>query len=138
MRWGIVPRKTYVGTIPDDIPSGLLSHYLRGLFDGDGNIGPISNMRISLTNNLSVCNGVQRILSSEVGIQKWVIRLHCRNERTGHETYRLDIAVREETARVAWWLYGGDGIRLTRKNERAQRIIEYANAGKIKALTNLC
>ncbi len=34
--WGIVPRKTYEGRIPEDLEDALWWHYLRGLSDGDG------------------------------------------------------------------------------------------------------
>jgi hypothetical protein len=37
VRWGVIPRKTYNYQAPS-FPPGLLSHYLRGWFDGDGSM----------------------------------------------------------------------------------------------------
>jgi hypothetical protein len=36
--YGIVPRKTYHGQFPLNIPENLVVHYIRGFFDGDGYI----------------------------------------------------------------------------------------------------
>jgi len=44
---GLFPDKSHVGGTPKNIPSDLMRHFFRGLFDGDG--GPKEGFRIALT-----------------------------------------------------------------------------------------
>lgn len=37
-RYGVVPRKSAKQTVPDRIPEGMLAHFYRGYFDGNGGI----------------------------------------------------------------------------------------------------
>lgn len=36
LKWGIKPRKTYNCQFPTNLPSNMYSHFIRGIFDGDG------------------------------------------------------------------------------------------------------
>lgn len=37
-KYGVVPRKSYITYLPLNIPKEMLSHLIRGIFDGDGSI----------------------------------------------------------------------------------------------------
>lgn len=47
LKWGIIPNKTY-NYVEPKIPDELIPHYLRGWFDGDGNI---TKSRFRITGN---------------------------------------------------------------------------------------
>ena len=130
-RWGVVPRKTYVGQLPDDIPDGLLSHYLRGLIDGDGSIfitkktAGCTLWRLSLTNNAAVVNRVHSIFE-DLGFHcyKYLVRVG----KTGHETYTLAVQRKAQVPRLLQWLgYAEDGPSLDRKAATARTILSFAD-----------
>ena len=121
--WGVVPRKTYIGVFPDDIPDELLPHFVRGLWDGDGCIGSGKNARLGFANNEGVVWEVQRILRN-IGVRAndYVVR---HNEKTGHITRVLQVAAKEHIQSTLLWLQydNPDVPALPRKRERALHIL---------------
>lgn len=48
--FNICPQKTFDVKIPDNLPEGMLAHFLRGYFDGDGSISHTNNyLHIGIT-----------------------------------------------------------------------------------------
>lgn len=129
-RWGVVPRKTYVGRIPGDIPDHLLPHYLRGLFDGDGGIYIRNYTRgkyrgvlwvVSLTNNDAVVSAVQDTLSV-IGIttNRFVAK---KSPVSNHTTYSISVSEKTNVKKLLEWLSYEDGLSLPRKAEVAKTIL---------------
>ena len=127
-RWGVVPRKTKDGSVPEDITGTLVPHYMRGLIDGDGGVyifesAGRTRWSIALTNNEAVVTSVAEVLQQTLGIKAAVRRR--RNGKTGHSTHVLNIGAKGDVAKVLLWLgYDGDGPWLPRKRATAMQIIE--------------
>jgi intein/homing endonuclease len=73
---GIMPRKTFTISFPseDIVPKHLLSHFIRGYFDGDGCItcskNKQSSISFTITSNLHFLEGLQEFLINELGFSK--------------------------------------------------------------------
>ncbi|PAD72451.1 hypothetical protein [Paenibacillus campinasensis] len=67
---GVKPRKSFTGSFPTEIPKEFLSHYLRGVFDGDGciTIRKSGRPRALIVGSKGFCNWSYDILASEAGI----------------------------------------------------------------------
>ena len=126
-RWGVIPNKTYVGSIPSDIPQELIPHYIRGLIDGDGGIYIYrytwTSWTIGMTNNETVIRQVAHILQDTLGISPYVF-MEKEDPQTHHRTYGLKFSHKRDVRDAVIWLgYGGDGQAMTRKREKALEII---------------
>ena len=126
-RWGVIPNKTYVGTIPDTIPDELLPHYIRGLIDGDGGIyiRPQSiagiSWKIGLSNNRQVVSRVKDIIRNGVGCDA---KTYDTDRGTGHIGATLSINRKPDVRKTLEWLdYAGDGPALPRKRAKAIEIL---------------
>lgn len=125
--WGVVPRKTYVGLIPDHIRGETLQHYLRGLVDGDGGlyIRPRGKngafWKLALTNNDAVVSKFANVLSTlEIPYHRHIA---CTNAE-GHSTHTISVQSKPHLQSLLKWLhYDGDGPALPRKAEAARTII---------------
>jgi hypothetical protein len=126
--WGVVPNKTYVGTIPNDIPPELMPHYLRGLIDGDGGIydrrraDEKHEWSLELTSNEAVIHHVASLLQHELDIAP-SLRSRC-NHNTSHHTWKLRVGRKEDVRRLLSWLqYDGSGPSMRRKRDVSNRLI---------------
>ena len=74
---GLTTRKSLTIEYPNNIPSNLIHHYLRGYFDGDGSIykGGKTHHAVTATfaGNVQYCNGVSSYLNS-IGISSKVTK----------------------------------------------------------------
>lgn len=125
-KWGIVPNKTYIGEVPSSIPNNLISHYIRGLIEGDGSIIKNNNIiNINITNNKNICEWIQKQILKIHNIKSY-ITLRYKNEKNGHETYRLNISRKKDVIKILYWLYedSNEKIRMTRKYNNYIKIIE--------------
>ncbi|MGP0579195.1 LAGLIDADG family homing endonuclease [Paenibacillus peoriae] len=70
MSWGIKPRKSFTGTFPSLIPAELLSHYTRGVFDGDGciTIRKSGKPRAVIVGSKEYCTWTHAVLGMYAGI----------------------------------------------------------------------
>ena len=68
MKLGVVPRKSLIAEMPN-INKSLVRHFIRGYFDGDGNISYTVNGHISLSWNIvggeTILTAFCKILNSE-------------------------------------------------------------------------
>lgn len=126
--WGVIPRKTHLGNIPEHIDDGLLPHYFRGLFDGDGNIysrkrGNRISHTMSLAGNIDVIHTVDANLRS-VRIPSNAY-IHDTNQDTGFETWILVINGIGAVRNLVLWMHydDADAPALPRKRERAMKMI---------------
>lgn len=60
---GIVPNKSYVYTFPLNVPNNLITHYVRGVFDGDGCVtGKEKQMQVQITGNKPFCDWICKVI----------------------------------------------------------------------------
>ncbi len=72
LKYGITPRKTYDNTAPKNIPEQYLSHFIRGLFDGDGCITRYSkipsNINVSISSTYTTCNWLLQTIKAVLDV----------------------------------------------------------------------
>lgn len=107
---GMVPNKSYCLQFPTCIPEKLLSHFVRGYFDGNGSISSTSTA-ISITSTKSFCETLNDLLCEHLDI-------HGRlNEASNHNgiTYTYIITKISDVIKFLDWIYKDAQMYLIRK-----------------------
>lgn len=117
---GIVPNKSLVIGFPEWLDDNLLSHYVRGVFDGDGTINqsfvsennkPI-NFNILGTN--SFCQTLMQICKDKLNINSKIYDVSCHNGITKAFTINRKMDIKS----FLDWIYKDAEIYLQRKYDR--------------------
>jgi intein-encoded DNA endonuclease-like protein len=116
VNFGIFPRKTFLTEVTTKIPKNLLSHYIRGFFDGDGCVTYTSCPTINFT------SGTYKMLTQLVEIF-YEIGVRIKNksklpkiQNTNLNAYQLSYSGKN-AQKILEWMYkdSNENIRLTRK-----------------------
>ena len=74
-KWGLVPNKTFTLSFPEFLPDELISHFIRGYFDGDGCawIGANHNkngkrMQVTIMSSMIFCKKLKEYISYKLNI----------------------------------------------------------------------
>ncbi len=109
---GCVPRKSLVLEFPDEkqVPSNLLSHFIRGYYDGDGGISlNYSNYRIKITSTFKFLEKLKKIIKINLNIDGG---LYLKKNKI---TADLVIGGNNQVIKFLDWLYSKCLINLKRK-----------------------
>lgn len=115
---GLVPRKTFKVKFPYFIKTDLLSHFIRGVIDGDGCIGVYKNNRI----NLNLCGYKPFVIS----IFKYLsdnldVKFSISNTKNP-EIVSVNIYGRNQCKIVLDYIYKDSTVFLKRKFEKFKQI----------------
>lgn len=116
---GVVQNKSLKLEFSQHIPVELVSHYIRGVFDGDGSIGVknIQNYKgtisVSITSTFNFCKTLQKILFDELNIQARVTEAGNHNGITA----ALYITKKADMKTFLDWIYQDATLYLKRKYE---------------------
>ncbi len=109
---GCTNNKSFTITVPktDILPENLLSHFIRGYFDGDGCIliTPQQQYLITICGNHDFCLSLQNIIFKIIGA-KFPMYPHM-------TIYRLSSQHKQRNFQFLTWLYEGANIYLNRKH----------------------
>ena len=112
---GCPPNKTLIIKFPNFIPLNLMSHFIRGYFDGDGGIslrnnGTLANIRICGTEDMvkGLYNQVKSFTNVEGSYYK---------DKNGKNMWLYDIANQRDVKAFCDWIYHNSTIHLIRKYE---------------------
>lgn len=125
---GCPPNKTLIITFPNFIPSDLMSHFIRGYFDGDGSIvlrdnGNLANIRICGTENMM--KGIYQQTKENTGVEG-----SCYADKTGKQMWLYDIANQRDIKIFCDWIYKDSVIHLTRKYDEYIKFISTRDFSK--------
>ena len=119
---GIENQKTYSEStkIIEMIPKNLISHFIRGIFDGDGNIhkDKNNNGHFSICGNEDILNKIQMILIEDVGLTKTKI-YQLGDAWCWNLLYGGNISIKK----IYEYLYKDSYIYLERKKIKFEEII---------------
>lgn len=113
---GVVPRKTFVLKFPKTIPESLMHHFIRGYFDGDGNIHfnkRTKQLMFSITSTENFLIGVQEVLMKNCFLNK--VKLATRHPERNHNIRQLSYSGNNSIKRIYDWLYKDASFYLERK-----------------------
>ena len=117
---GIVPNKSLVIGFPEWLSEDLISHYIRGVFDGDGTISQtyVSENNKPISFNIvgtdSFCQSLKRICEDKLNINSYIYDASCHNGITKQFT----INAKNDIKKFLDWIYQDDDIFLQRKYDR--------------------
>lgn len=114
LKYGVTPNKTYKTYFPD-IPEHLWSHFIRGVFDGDGSIWVSGRYKFfSLAGTFELLSAIQSILMIKCHIPKNKISL-----LNNKKTYQFSNSHRDDVSKIHDYLYKDcDDLYLIRKRDK--------------------
>lgn len=116
-KYGVVCAKSHKTYFPD-IPEEFYSHFIRGVFDGDGYIGEVSDKsnRFSITGNRDLIESIRNILSDKLNIRKSAISFKNKNFET---SVQFVYSKGKELLKIRDYLYfESDDVFIPRKKEK--------------------
>ena len=129
---GIKPNKTYSldGNIVKYIPENLMRHFLRGYFDGDGNVIYGVKYSSGTKHNVNICGNLDFLLKTYQVYFPSNNKLYF--EKKSRQTYIWKLSSKENVTKFLEFLYKDAKIYLNRKYE----IYKYAHLKLDKLLEN--
>ena len=120
--YGVIPKKSCTKLFPDNIPSDLMRHYLRGYFDGNGSI--IKSLSKShlyyklqfCTGSVNFANGLNNYINSALKIKTTGVF----TDSTHENDYYVRIYKQSDVAKLLTYLYVDADTYLERKYISAQ------------------
>ena len=113
---GVIPSKTFKLVFPDFIEEKLIHHFIRGYFDGDGNIHynkSCKQLMFSITSTESFLLSLQMVLINNCYLNK--VKLSCRHPERNNSIRQLTYCGNKSVKRLYEWLYNDAKIYLKRK-----------------------
>lgn len=120
IKWGCVQRKTYCLNFPKNISEELMPHFIRGLFDGDGCICPVTKSKrwcVSITGTKDICNGLRNYLNYGY------VYINRKNINNHHETYIWTTKGQREVKYFLDYIYNNAVIYMNRKFKKYQKFL---------------
>ena len=125
LKLGLIPNKTYGMNVPE-IPNELLKHFIRGFWDGDGNIyiGPkdkkFRSISVAATSNTLFCEQLQKIIQEQTGLHFSVRKAHSNNPQIQQITMN-----NKKVRSFLDYLYTGAHIYMRRKYQKYLEIVNW-------------
>lgn len=118
---GCPPNKTLIIKFPNFISKELMSHFIRGYFDGDGSIvlrdnGNLANIRICGTE--SMIKGIYQQVKENINVDGIYYA-----DKTGKQMWLYDIANQRDIKNFCDWVYQDSKIHLIRKYDEYIKFI---------------
>lgn len=121
VKHGLTPRKSLTLKPPLNLPSHLISHFIRGYLDGDGSISFDSTCMqwyIRFNGTYEVFYWIRKQLTEAV-------RLRSNKLMPSKSIFQLTYKGNLQIQRLLQWLYKDATIYLHRKNERAMKALNH-------------
>ena len=125
IKHGCPPAKSFIIKYPAWLDEALHSHFIRGLFDGDGCLTFRSKQREwkwGLVSTKEGCESIKNLLLKHANVS---VTYDCISD-TGNNTYNLTTGGNEKIRRLMDWLYTdtNDSIRLARKYKKYEQLAD--------------
>lgn len=129
---GCPQKKSLIIKYPEFLSKELHSHFLRGLFDGDGCLTfrkKQKEWKWSLVTTKECGEEIQKILNQNINID---VQMRYISE-TENNTWELETSGNEKISKILKWLYtdSTENMQLTRKYEKFQQLLEQQANRKI-------
>ena len=126
--YGCTPCKSLTLKFPENIPSNMIHHFMRGYFDGDGSIvtytdsGERLNGRATITSTKDFCNKYKEIIQQSCNINFNCISDSRLVANGNNITINLTTAGNINVMRFYYFLYKNATIFLNRKRDKFKTI----------------
>ncbi len=119
---GCMPKKSAILKFPtpEQVPAGLLSHFIRGYFDGDGSLyfhlvknGGYLKAQVHIESSRAFCESLSLKLLELVGVTSKI-----RSRKKTSTSRGVRISGNRQVIKFMRYVYEGSTIRLQRKHEK--------------------
>ena len=120
---GCPQKKSFIIKFPLWLNKNLYSHFLRGLFDGDGCLTYRSKQKEwkwSIASTKEMCEEIQKIFLNNFN---FITNYYCISE-TNNNTYSIDQSGNKRIATILHWLYKDSTVN-TRLDRKYQKYIDF-------------
>lgn len=131
LKWGMVQNKSLKLEFPN-ISNNLISHFIRGYFDGDGSIysfydkkNNIHRIGFKITSTYSFCNTIMDILQKELHIQ---VSINICNPSHNKITCDLRSQSKQNIYILMQWLYKDANLYMKRKHDKFLELYNMNNS----------
>ena len=112
-KWGIIPNKTKTLVFPNFLPKELISHFIRGCWDGDGTISHnLKNQQAGFIGTYDMCSKIKEIAQDELGVHFSITKT---KSLTMDNLYTISIKGRKQLKEFLDYLYKDSSIYFDRK-----------------------
>lgn len=122
---GIVSRKSLILEFPNDsqVPEGLINHFIRGYFDGDGCVSRRFNhgaarWTITILSSKMFCQKACDTIKSLLGLS------NINTKPTNSKIYKIEFGGNRKVKVFLDWLYKDSTVRLERKYQKYLDLID--------------
>lgn len=129
---GMVQNKSLVLEFPNCIPNNLLSHFIRGYFDGNGSLYSFYDKQnekqrvgIKIVSTNSFCFSVKRIIAEMLGINMSVCVCNPNNNTI---TSTVSSLSRKNVEQIMNWLYKDANLFMKRKHQKYKELFNINNS----------
>ena len=118
MELGFSTDKSHHAVIPyDEIPNNLISHFIRGYFDGDGSLAKSGDKKwhifdLKFTGTYEVISGIRHLVGKDN------VKLSQRHPERDNNNYSLNLCGDLQCYNICKWMYKDATIYLERKYKR--------------------
>lgn len=122
-KWGCVKKKTHAITFPSWMKKELISHFVRGYFDGDGSISIKDGRRgyWNIVGTVDFCHSIAQLINDLCGED--ACKFYVRHPDRNNNITQLFVSKKKNILRVCEWMYADATVYLTRKYDRYKSII---------------
>ena len=113
IKHGAFPNKSLTLEFPEDVPNDLIRHFIRGYFDGDGNLSKKED-RCTLISTEDFCEKLSIILKNVLGINSSVMYCHDKKDKP---TRTFQIAGKHQVKKFLDWIYDDAELFIERKHD---------------------
>lgn len=110
---GMVPKKSLILDWPLGVSDELMSHFIRGYFDGDGYISKGVGCVVSFVSSTIFCQKLQEYLKNKIGVQNGHLRISKDNPKTSWLVY----SQKKECEIICNYMYKNAELFMNRKYE---------------------
>jgi len=135
VKWGMVPRKTFITKFPEDLLPEFYQHFIRGLFDADGSIS-IDELKhaqsFTIAGTEQLLLRVQEILCEACTLNPTKLIFH---KTKGGGIYTLNYGGSHQVMRIKDYLYKDAITYLQRKKDKFDLVVDRKKYPKPKKPT---
>jgi hypothetical protein len=125
---GLVRAKSLVITFPEWLDKDLIKHFIRGFYDGNGNVGINKNPNIQIVSTLSFCESIKKIVYDILSVESYVYIDKALNP----VIRRFKIRRKKDMLKFLDWIYQDSTIHIQRKYEKYLILKDSLNIQNVK------
>lgn len=126
-KYNIIPRKSYKEFGLPNIKSEYMSHFIRGLFDGDGSISLIKpkdqyihRANVTFCGNKQLVNELYKFFKENLDMEGFIVDMN----KYGNNIFNFRLRTNDQIFKLREYMYNNATIYMKRKREKFDKFVE--------------